>query len=192
MVDVGAGDGRAVRRRAESEPRTLAVGIDANAAGLVDVSRRAARPARKGGRPNALFVVAAAEELPGPLARRADLVTVTMPWGSLLRGVLGADEGVAANLAALLAPNGRLLVHASVTDTDRAGLPPIDRGTTERAARDFARHGLRLDDARLALPRELLATRSSWARRLGDRPVWRFEYRRADPASIPPCPSGSP
>ena len=42
-------------------PETLTIGVDANAAGMAEVSRRAAR---RGALPNALFAVAAAEHPP--------------------------------------------------------------------------------------------------------------------------------
>ncbi len=46
---------------ARRRPDTLVVGVDANAAGMADASRRAAR---RGALPNALFAVAAAEHPP--------------------------------------------------------------------------------------------------------------------------------
>jgi 16S rRNA (adenine(1408)-N(1))-methyltransferase len=47
-----------VLARAARWPDTLAIGVDANAAGMAEASRRAAR---RGTLPNALFAVAAAE-----------------------------------------------------------------------------------------------------------------------------------
>jgi hypothetical protein len=69
------------------------IGIDANAASMADASRRAARPVKRGGLPNALFVVAAAENLPSELGGWAEAVTVHFPWGSLLRGLLAGPHG---------------------------------------------------------------------------------------------------
>jgi 16S rRNA (adenine(1408)-N(1))-methyltransferase len=46
---------------AARQPETLIVGVDANAAGMAEASRRAAR---RGALPNALFAVAAAEHPP--------------------------------------------------------------------------------------------------------------------------------
>ena len=60
-VDLGTGDGRRVLRAAAARPDTLVIGVDANAAGMAEASRRAAR---RGALPNALFVVAAAEHPP--------------------------------------------------------------------------------------------------------------------------------
>jgi 16S rRNA (adenine(1408)-N(1))-methyltransferase len=53
---------------AAAQPDRLVVGVDANAAGIMTASRRAAANPSRGGLPNALFVVAAAEALPAELA----------------------------------------------------------------------------------------------------------------------------
>ena len=140
-------------------PDTLVVGVDANAAGMADASRRAARRAAL---PNALFVVAAAEQPPPALARRADALTITFPWGSLLRGVLGADDGVVAGVAALLAPGATARVLVSVVPRD--GGPPTP--PAEALAAAYAAHGLALLEARPATPAEVAASGSSWAKRL--------------------------
>jgi 16S rRNA (adenine(1408)-N(1))-methyltransferase len=60
-IDLGTGDGRRVLRAAAAQPETLTIGVDANAAGMADASRRAAR---RGALPNTLFAVAAAEHPP--------------------------------------------------------------------------------------------------------------------------------
>jgi 16S rRNA (adenine(1408)-N(1))-methyltransferase len=60
-IDLGTGDGRHVLAAAAASPDTLVVGVDANAAGMAEASRRAAR---RSALPNALFAVAAAEHPP--------------------------------------------------------------------------------------------------------------------------------
>jgi 16S rRNA (adenine(1408)-N(1))-methyltransferase len=60
-LDLGTGDGRYVLAAAAARPDMLVIGLDANAAGMAESSRRAAR---RGARPNALFAVAAAEHPP--------------------------------------------------------------------------------------------------------------------------------
>lgn len=167
---MGTGDGRAVLARAAAEPTTLVVGIDANAAGMAEASRRAARPRSKAGLENALFVVAAAEDLPMELARLAELVTVILPWGSLLRGCLGGDARVAAGLASLLRAGGRLELLLAPSERDRlAGLPlsvPEIEGSVRRAFEPF---GLEVEAVRPAASAEIEASRSTWARRLRRR-----------------------
>jgi 16S rRNA (adenine(1408)-N(1))-methyltransferase len=78
-VDLGTGDGRHVLAVAAARPDRLVVGVDANAAAMAEASRRAAAKPRRGGLPNALFVVAAAEALPPELAGVAELVTAHFP-----------------------------------------------------------------------------------------------------------------
>ncbi len=183
-IDLGTGDGRAVVARASAEPRTLTIGIDANAASMIESSRRAAKPERKGGRPNALFVVAAAEAPPPELACLADEVTIVLPWGSLLAGVLGRDERVMAGVAALVAPGGRVRALVSTTACDGPDLPALDADLAAAIADAWVGHGLSLEAFRPATAEELAATPSTWARRLrlgtssGERETWSLELRR--------------
>ena len=166
-VDVGTGDGRAILDAAR-DPRTLAIGLDASASAMADASRRAARSARRGGLPNAAFILAAAEAPPAELCGVASLVTVRFPWGSLLRGCLGRDEAVARGVATLLARNGTLeLLLAPAARDGLEGLPTAPGATVAAAAGAFEPHGLVLVEGRQATTAEVLASGSSWARRLG-------------------------
>ena len=178
VIDLGTGDGRAVLTGAAARPTDLVLGIDAVAASMAESSRRAARRAQRGGLPNAMFLVEAAEALPGPLAGRADLVIITFPWGSLLRGVLGRDRAVMTGAAGLLAPGGRVEILVSVVPSDGIdGLPALDERACAGIAAAWADVGLELTSICRATAEEVAATRSSWARRLGDRPVWRICLR---------------
>ena len=164
---MGTGDGRAVLAMAARDPNALVLGVDASAAGLAESSRRAAAPARTGGLANAHFIVAAAEALPAALCGVASRVTVTLPWGSLLRGCVGADDAVAERVAALVAPGGRL--ELLLAPSARDGLPgvPLDADALCAAvAGTYARFGLNLDAARGATDEEIDASASTWARRL--------------------------
>jgi 16S rRNA (adenine(1408)-N(1))-methyltransferase len=177
IVDLGTGDGRAALAAAGSDPTALVLAIDADAASMADASRRAARAPARGGRPNALFVVAAAERLPPELTGLADEVRILFPWGSLLRGVLGREPAVAVGIAALLAPGGAVSAVVSIAARDRIdGLTAIDAGALDDIAKRLAGDGLRIAGARPATPEEVRATHSSWGRRLlaGDptRPIW--------------------
>jgi 16S rRNA (adenine(1408)-N(1))-methyltransferase len=180
VVDIGTGDGRAVLARARTEPCALVVGVDAAAAAMAESSRRAARR----GPSNALFLAAGAETLADTvLACRADLVTVTFPWGSLLRGVLGLDETALAGVAALVAPGGRVEVLASVMPSDGIeGLATLDVTHEPEIREAWAAAGLELISMRPATSAEVVAAGSSWARRLGAsgpaRSVWRLDLRR--------------
>jgi 16S rRNA (adenine(1408)-N(1))-methyltransferase len=170
---------------ARARPDTFVVGLDASAPALADVSRRAARPEGKGGLPNAMLVLAAAEGPPTELIGRADLVTVLLPWGSLLRGVVGREDAVTAGLVALARPGGTIDALIAPADRDAATLPEFhpdrDRARIEAA---WARAGGELCSLRPARAEEIAASGSTWAKRLGltrpgaDRAAWRVVVRR--------------
>ena len=193
MVDLGTGDGKAVLRRAAREPRALVLGIDADARAMAVASRRAARPARRGGLVNAAFVVGASEHPPDELIGRVDELTIQFPWGSLLRGTLGLDRRAAAGIAALLAMGGRAVALIATAARDHlAGIPTAaDLVTQDKGelADRWQSLGLKLVELREASVGEVAASGSSWARRLlasgsPDRMVARIVLLRA-PGGLP-------
>jgi len=160
---------------AHRNPAWLVVGLDANAAGMAEVSRRAANRPDRGGAPNALFAVAAAEAPPGELLGRADLVAITFPWGSLLRGVLGGNGDVTAGVAALLCPGGELRILFSAEPRDGVTIGAFDQSAREEMAAAWLANGVEIDEVRAATSDEIGATRSTWGRRLAtdpDRRTW--------------------
>jgi 16S rRNA (adenine(1408)-N(1))-methyltransferase len=144
------------------------IGLDAHGGSMREASRKAARAPKKGGLPNAMFVVASVEALPDELQAIADEVRVTFPWGSLLRGVVGADRAVLAGIALVAKPDAEVRALMSVTERDGLGVT----GRVDRVA--FDEHGLQVVEERPATVDEIEATGSSWAKRLRagvDRPV---------------------
>lgn len=163
---------------AAANPARLVVGIDPVASAMAEASRRASLPARRGGLPNAVFVVAAVEALPRELTGIAGRVTVNLPWGSLLRAALALDPVGAAGIATLLAPGGTAELLLAPAVRDGLGRDADVRGRLEDGlGADWAAHGLVLLDVRAATAADLAATRSTWAKRLG--------LRAGDPARTP-------
>lgn len=101
IVDVGTGDARTAYRLARSQPDWLVIGIDPAWQRMSPTSVRAARKPAKGGAPNLLLVNSAIESVPGELHGIADEVSVLMPWGKLLRGIVHGDRDVCAGLRAV-------------------------------------------------------------------------------------------
>ena len=124
-VDVGTGDGAFALRTAKAEPSTLVIGIDANAEGMIERSRRAASKPSRGGASNALFVHAPIEKLPEELEGLATRVTVLFPWGSLLRAVWSPDPAALLSLHRLCADGAALAIAVSASPRD-AGFAGID------------------------------------------------------------------
>src|SRR5690349_7115690 len=145
---------------------------------MAEASRRAARATRKGGLTNAAFVVAAAEAPPTELAGLAELLTVRLPWGSLLRGVVGRDEAVARGLASLVTTTGTIeLLLAPIERDGLGGMPTSPTGLANGAAAAFAPHGFIIELACEQPSSEIRASGSTWARRL-DRPATFIRMRR--------------
>jgi len=75
-------------------PDTLFMGVDTNASGLIESSRR--------GGPNTLFLVGDATDVLRCFAGRVTEVRVVLPWGSLLRAVLEGEREFALAVAGAL------------------------------------------------------------------------------------------
>ena len=181
VIDVGTGSGRAIARRVAREPRTLFVGVDADASALSEVSRRAARSTARGGMPNTLFLAASAEEMPGPLAGMADSITIVLPWGSLLRAVLEPDRAEFARVAAAAQPRAEIeiLISSTVRDAASEGLV-FDEPFAVRLAQRYGAAGFRVEQCRPASAADVHRLSSGWGQRLGipeRRQAWIYRLR---------------
>lgn len=81
-------------RLARQSPDTFVIGVDTNAAGMQDASRKAP--------PNALFLVADAVDALRVFESQVDELRITLPWGSLLRRVLEGEREFALAVAGTL------------------------------------------------------------------------------------------
>jgi 16S rRNA (adenine(1408)-N(1))-methyltransferase len=158
------------------------IGVDAVAEAMAEASRRAAAKPSRGGVENAMFLCAAAETMPGPLAGAADEITVNYPWGSLLRALVMPDGDLLAKLAALGKPGARFTALVNMQplqdaeQAERLGLEAAallhDAESLVRAYAGAGFDGLNVFD----VSGEPVAE-TSWARRLAvsKREVWRLD-----------------
>jgi len=123
-----------------------------------------------GGRPNALFVQAAVENLPPEMNGVADEIHIHFPWGSLLAAVANGDARVLGNLRRICVPGASLEVMIGLdlerdrTEMERLGIAPMTRDyvDTVLAAR-YRQAGFEL------LPASRLPAawpQTTWAKRL--------------------------
>lgn len=110
VLDIGTGDGSFVYQAARENPNKFFIGIDANARPLAKVSEKIHRKVKKGGSANALFLLAAVEDLPSELNGMADEVHVHFPWGSLLSAFALGQAEVLNNIRRICAPDALLEV----------------------------------------------------------------------------------
>jgi len=83
ILDLGTGDGRYVHCLADNFADAFVIGVDACRENLHEYSRAKL--------PNALFVIANAQELPSELNGLISHITINFPWGSLLESLLTGD-----------------------------------------------------------------------------------------------------
>ncbi len=171
LVDLGTGDGKFVLRAARAAPQTLCIGLDAAAENMAKSAGQALRKPARGGAGNAMFVVAAVENLPPELLGIADRITVNFPWGSLLRAVVTPLPEILAGIIALGKPQARVEclinyhVFADPAYIDRLQLPTLDQAfledqllpAYEQAGVEITEHGFIEGDP---------PHRTSWGQRL--------------------------
>ena len=175
LVDVGTGDARTAYRQAVAHPEWLVIGVDPAWQRMTETAVRAARKPAKGGAPNLVLVSSAIETVPVALHGVGDEVTVLMPWGKLLRGVVLGEADVLSGLRAVAKPGAPLEISIGTSIwrdpvpleiRDLPELTPeavVSTGLTDR----LAALGWQVADVRLVPHTDLDAISSSWARRLG-------------------------
>lgn len=171
VIDVGTGDGKHALELARIRPNELVIGLDAVKDNLRRAATKASANPKKGGLPNLVFVWAAAERLPSELTGITEM-HVLMPWGSLLRGMLGADPAMLRGLAAICGPDATFLVtlnlHAwrpPVPEVGEHSEPTPDSAVTELGP-TLAAAGWRLDSAEYLDHDRIRELGTSWTRRL--------------------------
>jgi 16S rRNA (adenine(1408)-N(1))-methyltransferase len=163
----------------------LFIGIDANAAGLQELSGRAFRARQQ----NLLFVRAAIENLPPELTGLADQVSVVLPWGSLLAAVARPSVSLIGSIRGLCQPDAQLTVIFGIdpnhdrSEIERLGLARIgcdDFGG--QLASGYGDAGFCIDSLRTLHAEELARWPSTWAKRLArgpSRSIWKLALRFA-------------
>jgi 16S rRNA (adenine(1408)-N(1))-methyltransferase len=171
LVDLGTGDGKHVLAVARRRPDTLVVGLDAGPDAMRRTAARAAGKPAKGGVPNAVFVWAAVEELPGELSDVTE-VHCLMPWGSLLRAFVEPDEQLLRTVAARCRPGAGFLLTLNL----HAWRPPVPEvGGTEEptpesvagSASAYAAAGWQVESADYLDAAGVGELGTSWTKRLG-------------------------
>ena len=175
-VDLGAGDGAFAYRYAASHPKRFVIAIDPVRENMREFSAKAARKPERGGRANVLYAVASVEHLPPELRGVADEIFVTLPWGSLMRGIILADGTVLAGIASLARAGAtlRIVLNTRIFDDpvplDVRDLPDLTPDYVRTALTTaYARHGLDIVETRWMDADEVAAIATTWAKRLSHR-----------------------
>lgn len=175
-LDIGAGDGAWVYRYAAAHPDRFVIALDPVRENMREWSAKAARKPDKGGLPNALFVVASVEAPPDELRGIADEVFVTLPWGSLMRGLILGDDGVLAAIASFAKDGAsmRIVLNTRIFDDpvpiDARDLPEVTPEYVDATLRPlYKARGIRIENSRWMDADEVAAIGTTWAKRLSHR-----------------------
>ncbi len=175
-IDLGAGDGRWAYRYASAHPDRFVVAIDPVAENMRELSAKAARKPERGGLANVLYVAASIERLPDELRGIAGEIVVTLPWGSLMRGIILGDDIVLSAIASLATDGAtlRIVLNTRIFDDpvplDVRDLPDVTPDyVRETLAPAFARHGIEITEARYMDADEVAAIETTWAKKLSHR-----------------------
>jgi 16S rRNA (adenine(1408)-N(1))-methyltransferase len=175
-LDVGAGDGAWAYRYAATHPERFVIALDPVGGNMREWSAKAARRPAKGGLPNVLFAVGSVEQPPPELRAVADEIFVTLPWGSLMRGLILADGTVLDGLASFACDGAaiRTVLNTRIFDDpvpiEAQDLPEVTPDyVRDTLAEPYARHGLALVQTRWMDAHEVAAIGTTWAKRLSHR-----------------------
>ena len=113
LIDLGTGDGRYVRCRAEQHKERFFIGVDACRENLCANSRIKL--------PNALFIIANAQALPTELNGLASHITINFPWGSLLESLLSSEDSLISRLLSATRPFAGMEIHLNAEALVTAG-----------------------------------------------------------------------
>jgi len=173
IVDIGTGDGRFIYELAQAHPEWFCIGIDPARENLAEYSGKIYRKPGKGGLPNALYVIAGAEELPPELNGLARAIYINFPWGSLLEAVLLAHQNVWLGIRRIASPRASLemLINTSIfrdpipmraQELPELTLDYIDQFLTSA----YAEVGVTIVERRILSGEEMRQVRTTWAKRL--------------------------
>ncbi len=175
-IDLGAGDGRWAYRYALEHPQRCVIAIDPVRENLRELSAKAAAKPARGGAANALYVVASIEQMPDALSHIADEIFVTLPWGSLMRGVI-LGEPAALEASARRGREGarvRIVLNTRIFDDpvpiEARDLPDVTPDYVRNALTSrYAAAGLRIDATREMDADEVATLGTTWAKKLSHR-----------------------
>jgi 16S rRNA (adenine(1408)-N(1))-methyltransferase len=190
-IDVGAGDGAWAYRYAKANASRFVIALDPVGENLREYSARAARKPARGGLANLLCITGTIEQPPEELRAMADELYVTLPWGSLMRGLVVGEDTVLKGLASLGREGARLhiVLNTRIFDEpvplEARDLPePTPEYVRAGLSPKYVRSGIRIEDARVLDAGEVAALDTTWAKRLSHRhppPSVRIEARLIAP-----------
>lgn len=173
-VDIGTGDGRFVYNQARKNSDIFYIGIDPVAENMFEYAAKSAQKPARGGVSNVLYIVAAVEDIPEELSNIADKIYVTLPWGSLLEGIIKGNQHILENLADIAKCQAEFefcftydVLHEA-NEISKRELPIITMDYIDGSlAKSYAACGFNLVKVNMLTEKELRLYPTTWAKKLG-------------------------
>jgi len=173
-IDIGAGDGRFAYKLAQKNPNVFYIAIDPVAENMCEYSAKANLKPSRGGLSNVIYVVASAENLPSSLYSLADKLYITLPWGSLLEGIVKADSLIFQNLSLVCKKDAEFefcftydTLHEA-SEINKRDLPDLSLHYIKtELSKKYKTNGFSIKDAVDLTQIDLRKYQTTWAKRLG-------------------------
>jgi 16S rRNA (adenine(1408)-N(1))-methyltransferase len=156
ILDLGTGDGKFAFHYARTFPSHFVIGVDACRENLREHSRMKL--------PNALFIIAGAQELPNELDGLISHITINFPWGSLLESLLTGDPRLMCRLESISSSFTHIDVRLNGGALAEQGWP-LEEGA-EKIYDNLIQAGWRVKSPVLMNANALRNFPSTWAKRL--------------------------
>lgn len=184
-VDIGTGDGRFVYKNAVENPNTFYVGLDPAQPQLEVYSKKAEKEKVS----NVLFVVGSLEMMPYEIFGSAHILTVILPWGTLLQAISEPNSKVNV-FRNILRPYGRLELifgysqEAEPTEIERLGLSNLTPfHVANKIIPFFSQHKYQLLESDTLTKEQLRDFESTWCKKLSfgsDRAIFHIAFQKLD------------
>lgn len=185
-IDIGTGDGRFVYKNALRNDEILYIGVDPSQKQLEIYSKKAQKDKLE----NTLFVLGSVEFFPEELFGIAQSVSVLLPWGTLLKGIVFGDASILTTIQNLFNPTtpGELEIifgytrEAEPSEVERLNLENLrPEYVRNNIAASFLRYGFEGGTITTLTKEDLFRFDTTWAKRLTfgqDRPVYYLKFTK--------------
>lgn len=187
VVDIGTGDGRFIFKSAAKNPQNFYIGVDPAQKQLEIYSKKA----NKNKITNCLFVLGSIEHFPTELKGVADSVYVILPWGTLLKALIAAEQAVLDLLNSLFRNSGFIQLifgysqDAEPGEVSRLGLEKLNLNYIyEKMVPAFIHSGFKVGCVADLKKEDLAEFESTWSKKLvfgQDRPLFELKLAKDIP-----------